>query len=101
MSLQIRQEAEAAAEFQEASAWYEAQASGLGTRFVLAVDKVVSAICAQPLHFPKAGAISRKARVLGWPYTIYFVFNEGAQEIKVIAVWHGKRNPAELRRRLR
>ena len=101
MSLQIRQEAEAAAEFQEASAWYEAQASGLGTCFVLAVDKVISAICTQPFRFPKAGAMSRKARVLGWPYTIYFAFNEGAHEIKVIAVWHGKRNPAELRRRLR
>jgi plasmid stabilization system protein ParE len=100
MSLQIRQEPEAAAEFQEASAWYEAQASGLGIRFVLAVDKVISTICAQPLRFPRAGAMSQRARVLGWPCTIYFVFNEGARQIKIIAVWHGKRNPAELRRRL-
>jgi toxin ParE1/3/4 len=101
MSFRVLHDSEAAAEFQEAAAWYERQSAGLGSRFIAAVGKVVTAICAQPLHFPKAGVETRKARVLGWPYTVYFVLNETAQEIKVIAVWHGKRHPVKLRGRLK
>jgi plasmid stabilization system protein ParE len=101
VSVRVFHDAEAAAEFREAVAWYEKQADGLGIRFVFAVDKVVKEICAQPLRFPEASRKSRRARVLGWAYTIYFAFNETAQEVKVIAVWHGARDPAELRRRLK
>jgi len=101
MSVRVLHEAEAAIEFQESVAWYEEQVDGLGIGFVFAVDKVMEAICGEPLRFPKASRESRKARVLGWPYTIYFAFNEDAQEIKVVAMWHGKRNPAGLRLRLK
>ena len=101
MSVRVLHEAEAGSEFQAAVAWYEQQVGGLGVRFVFAVDKVMAAICAEPHRFPKASRASRRARVLGWPYTVYFAFNEAAQEIKVVAVWHGKRNPSELRRRLK
>ena len=92
---------EATFEFREAVAWYEGQAQGLGVRFTLEVDAVITAIVSQPLRFSKAGRKARKARVLGWPYSIYFVINEAHSEIKVIAIWHGARNPAELRRRLK
>ena len=65
------------------------------------VDKVVSAIVSQPRRFPSVGRKARKARVHGWPYSIYFAVNESQAEIKVIAVWHGARKPAGLYRRLR
>jgi plasmid stabilization system protein ParE len=101
MSFRVIHDSEATFEFREAVAWYEGQADGLGVRFTLEVDAVIAAISSQPLRFSKAGRKSRKARVLDWPYTIYFVVNEAYGEIKVIAVWHGARNPAELRRRLK
>jgi plasmid stabilization system protein ParE len=101
MSLRVIQDSEAAFEFQEAVAWYENQAEGLGVRFTLEVDAVMLAITCQPLRFPKAGRKTRKARIHGWPYSIYFVVNEVHAEIKVVAVWHGARNPAELRSRLK
>ena len=59
------------------------------------------AIATQPLRFSQVGKHVRKAQVLGWLYTVFFVINEVDSEIKVIAVWHGARNPAELRRRLK
>ncbi len=62
---------------------------------------MIAAITSQPLRFSKAGRKGRKARVHGWPYSIYFVINEAHAEIKVIAVWPDSRNPAELRRRLK
>ena len=100
MSFRIIYDAEAAFEFREAVAWYENESEGLGIRFILAVDKVIAAIALQPLRFLKVGRKSRKAHVRGWPYSIYFAVNEAHGEIKVIAVWHGARNPAELRHRL-
>lgn len=101
MSFRLLHDAEATVEFQEAVAWYERQRAGLGVHFVLAVDKVMSAISSQPLRFSRASQSSRKARVPGWPYTIHFTVNEAQQEVRVIAVWHGARNPASLKRRLR
>jgi plasmid stabilization system protein ParE len=101
MSFRVIHDSEATFEFREAVAWYEGQAEGLGVRFTLEVDAVIAAIVSQPLRFSKAGRKGRKARVHGWSYSIYFVVNEAHAEIKVIAVWHGARNPAELRRRLK
>ena len=101
MSFRIAHEADAKAELRDAVAWYEQQSEGLGIRFVLEMDKVMAAVASQPLRFSKASRNSRKARVLGWPYTVYFAVNEEHQEVKVIAVWHGARNPADLRRRLK
>jgi plasmid stabilization system protein ParE len=101
MSFRVIHDSEATFEFQEAVAWYEGQAEGLGVRFTLEVDAVMAAILSQPFRFSKVGRKGRKARVHGWPYSIYFVVNEAHAEIKVIAVWHGARNPAELRGRLK
>ena len=101
MSFRVIHDTEATFEFREAVAWYEGQAEGLGVRFILEVDAVITAIASQPLRFSQAGPKARKARILGWPYSIYFVVNEMYSEIKVVAVWHGARNPAELRRRLK
>jgi plasmid stabilization system protein ParE len=72
-----------------------------GVRFVLEVDTVIAAISSQPFRFSKAGRQSRKARIQGWPYSIYFTVNEAHSEIKVVALWHAARNPSELRRRLK
>jgi plasmid stabilization system protein ParE len=100
MSFRIIHDHEADFEFREAVAWYEGQSDGLGVRFVHQVNEVMQSISCQPFRFSKAGAKSRKARVNGWPYTIFFAINEAHFEVKVIAVWHGARNPEELRRRL-
>ena len=101
MRFRVIHDSEATVEFREAVAWYESQRGGLGVQFTLDVDKVIAAISARPLRFSKAGRKSRRAQVLGWPYTIYFAVNEMHSEIKVIAVWHGARNPADLHRRLK
>ncbi len=100
MSYRVVYDSEAGFEFRQAVAWYEGQSEGLGVRFTLEVDKTVAGIAAEPLRFSEAGRIARKARVLGWPYTVYFVINETHAEIKIVAVWHGARNPHKLKRRL-
>lgn len=65
MSFRVIHDTEATFEFREAVAWYEAQADGLGVRFILEVDAVMTAIASQPFRFSKAGHKARKARLLG------------------------------------
>jgi plasmid stabilization system protein ParE len=101
MSFRVVHDSKATLEFQEAVAWYESQREGLGVQFVLEIDRVIEAIAIQPYRFSKAGRKGRRAQMVGWPYTIYFAVNEPHSEVKVIAVWHGARNPAELSRRLK
>ena len=101
MSFRVVHDAAATMEFREAVAWYEVESEGLGLRFVLEVQAVMEAISSHPLFFSKAGRKSRKARVINWPYTIYFVVIEAHQEVKVTAVWHGARDPADLQKRLK
>lgn len=102
MSFRVVYDSEATLEFREAIAWYEAQSEGLGVRFTLEVDKVINAISEQPFRFSKKGHNARKAKMPDpWLYSVYFVINREHQEIKVLAVWHGSRNPAELRRGLK
>jgi len=101
MTFGVVYETEAKSEFREAIAYYDGETEGRGIRFVGKVDEVMVAVAAQPLRFPRTGRYSRKARVLGWPYSIYFTINPEHLEVKVLAIWHGARNPAELRRRLK
>lgn len=71
MSFRVIHDTEASFEFREAVAWHESQVEGLGIRFTVEVDKVIAAISAEPFRFSKAGRNSRRARVFGWPYTVY------------------------------
>ena len=76
MSFRVIYEAEARAEFREAVGRYEQQVPGLGVRLVGMVDALMSTIASEPYRFAKVGRHSRKARVLGWPYSIFFSFSE-------------------------
>ena len=86
-------------EYNEAIAWYERQEPGLGRRFAAAADAAFERIKANPGLFRQVAPGVRKAQVSIFPYSIYFVETRG--NIIVIAVHHGARNPAALKRRLR
>jgi len=36
-----------------------------------------------------------------WPYSVFFVVKRQTSEVIISTIWHGARNPAELRRRLK
>ena len=99
MPRQIIFDPEARAEFEEAVAYYEDREPGLGDRFEAEVDATFRRILADPELFRLVGPTVRKAKVPIFPYNIYFHLETGF--IGVVSVFHGKRSPAELLRRMK
>lgn len=78
--------------FFDAVAWYEKQQPGLGRRFYLAVDSLLSDIAADPRCWAKIRKTVRQAIVTGWPY--YVCYRITRTSIRVIAIYHAARDPA-------
>lgn len=92
----IRFELEARGELLAAIDWYEARDSELGPRFLAAVERALESIQHAPEAYPVAlgeerRSAARRKRLEGFPYAIvYLVFPE---EVRVLAVAHGRRRP--------
>ena len=93
---------EAQREWDAAVNWYETQQPGVGLRFDNELRSFLHTLSERPERFRLATKLTRKARVPApWPYSIYFTVNKAHREINIQAVWHDKRNPDTLRRRLK
>jgi plasmid stabilization system protein ParE len=92
----IRPEAEL--DIQDAFEWYEAQAPGLGSEFIRAMDARLSGTGRNPLVYPLIYRQARRALIRRFPYGILYVFEQ--ETISVVACFHGKRNPKSWQQRL-
>ena len=93
-------EPEAKAEFFEAIAWYSAKSPDLAKQFAEEVLATVDRAKAQPEIFKRVRGRARKVRLKRFrAYSIYFAIKDDA--FSVISIFHGARNPDELRRRLK
>jgi plasmid stabilization system protein ParE len=102
MTFKVIAAAEARLEWNEAVNWYEEREAGVGLRFDNELRTFLQTLAQDPERFRFATRLTRKAKVpRPWPYSVYFSINREQREVKVLAVWHGKLDPAELRRRLR
>lgn len=81
----------------DAGGWYEHQQSGLGLRFLDAVDQVFDRIQAAPLQFPSVSPTVRRALLHTFPYAVYFRATDEA--VVVLAVLHLRRDPRRWRMR--
>lgn len=89
-------EEEAEAELKAAVQWYESKQQGLGLDFLNEVDAVFAIVASFPDRFPLAPLIPvrlgvRKCLTRRFPYGLYYVVL--INEIRVLAVAHGKRRP--------
>ena len=100
MNLDSLFEPEAKAEFFEAIVWYENESPGLGKEFAAEVLGAVDRVLVQPELFRKVRGRARKVRLKRFKaYSIYFAIKDDV--FSILSVFHGARNPAELRRRLK
>ena len=100
MTCQVVIEEEAEREFAEAVRFYDEREPGLGQRFAREVRDAFKDAAKDPQRFRLVGRVTRKAKVLDWPYSFFFAIKKEPTQIIISTVWHGRRNPAELRRRL-
>lgn len=102
MSFRVVIAEEAEREFAEAVASYDEREPGVGQRFARELRAFFKTVCDAPERFRFASRLTRKAKLpKPWPYSVYFVVKRGTSEVIISAIWHGSRNPAELRRRLK
>ena len=102
MNFRVVIEAAAEREFAEAVAFYDEREPGLGRRFAHEFYDAFRKVSKDPERFPLASRLTRKAKVPSpWPCAIYFAVKSTTHEVVISTVWHGSRNPAELRRRLK
>jgi plasmid stabilization system protein ParE len=100
MNLQFVFKPDAKFEFFEAIEWYENECPGLGKEFSQEVIQALERAHSQPEIFRVVRGRARKIRLKRFKaYSIYFAIKDDA--FSVISVFHGARNPAELRRRLK
>ncbi|MEI9961738.1 MAG: type II toxin-antitoxin system RelE/ParE family toxin [Limisphaerales bacterium] len=86
-------------EFEDAVAWYNEQRPGLGEEFRMEVNRTLQQILHSPERFRLTTRITHKAVLHRFPYSLYYSIELDA--INVASVFHGARNPEELRKRLK
>jgi plasmid stabilization system protein ParE len=102
MTFHVVIEEQAEREFKEAVDFYDGREPGVGQRFAQELRAFFKTVCKDPQRFPLASRLTRKARMpQPWPYSVYFAIKPEASEVVISAIWHAKRNPIELRRRLK
>ena len=100
MPRQIIFNAEARLEFEDAIIWSDEQQPGLGDRFESHVHTTLQSILKDPERFKLISRTTRQARVEVFDkYIVYFRVEPNF--IGIVSVFHGVRNPDELKRRLR
>lgn len=85
-------------EFDKAADWFEQEAER-GLAFTAAVHRVLTEITGQPDRYPEVHDYEhlREAPVRGYPYTIYYHFDD--DRVTVVAIYHNSRDPAGWQRR--
>src|SRR5215207_3089071 len=91
-------------EIREARRWYETQAAGLGRRFLADLDAVFEQLRAFPAMYPvvertAAGMEVRRATLARFPYVLTYLVADAGATIIVLACFHGRRDPADLKGR--
>jgi len=96
MKLVVRPEA--SLDVVEAAVAYEGEREGLGWDFEAEVDRVMSRIVENPLHFADRFSGIRLALTRRFPYGVFFAVDD--RQITVIAVHHLHRMPGSWKHRL-
>ena len=99
MTYQLAIEPEAEDDLDVAYRWYENQRPGMGDEFIACVDAALERIRETPeLHAVVYKSV-RQALIRRFPYVLCYVFEEPC--VSVVAVFHGHRDPAIWKSRVR
>ena len=97
MTLRVVFRRAAQIEFEDSAAWYNEQRAGLGEEFLHEIDEAISRATEAPLRYPVVFDDIRRTVARRFPFAIYFRVR--GNTLVVLAVFHGRRDPAIWRRR--
>src|SRR3569832_1641294 len=92
-------EPRAEVDLEEAYRWYESQKVGLGDRFLFQVNRSFQRIAVMPQSCAVILRDARVALVAKFPYIVCYVFLD--EQVVVVAVVHGRRDPEVWQSRVR
>ncbi|MBI3927735.1 MAG: type II toxin-antitoxin system RelE/ParE family toxin [Armatimonadetes bacterium] len=98
MRRQVRIRAVAQADIEEAAQYYELQSSGLGQRFLDEVLSSLQSFESNPFRYPAVHDEIRRALVHRFPFGVFYLVEP--EEVVVIAVMHGTRDPSRWKKRI-
>jgi len=82
-----------------AHAWYESQSKGLGEEFFRRVEAAAARALSNPALYQKIDKYTRRILLKRSSYALYYRYDD--KYVYVTAVWHLRRDPAEIEERLR
>ena len=97
MSLRVLFRRAARIEFEDAAAWYEDRRRGLGEQFISEIGEAVEKAAERPKQYPVVFGDVRRTVCRRFPFAVYFRVRGDA--LVVLAVFHGRRDPAIWKRR--
>ena len=95
--MEIRFQPDAEAELAEARIWYGLQRDGLDVALMLRIDETLQRILEAPKSYPIVYRKLRRAVLRQFPFAIFY--ESTADEIRVFAVYHSRRDPKKLKSR--
>ena len=98
MTLRIVFRRAAKNEFEDAAVWYDEQRGGLGEEFAIDIGQAIARAAAAPERYPIVFSDIRRAVARRFPFSVYFRVRSAT--LVVLAVFHGRRNPAIWQRRV-
>jgi plasmid stabilization system protein ParE len=87
----LRLRPEAAADIDEAAAWYEARSPGAAAGFLGAVRQTLKAVEETPNRFPLVRGSIRRAKLRRFPYAFFYYLD--GDVVVGIACMHFRRDP--------
>ncbi|MDA2925241.1 type II toxin-antitoxin system RelE/ParE family toxin [Acidobacteria bacterium AH-259-L09] len=95
--MKLRLTPAAEADIREVYMWYREQGGGLAQEFRRALDACLARIRRNRFSHPKVYGQLRRALLSRFPYAVFYVIGE--EEIAVLGVFHGRRDPKVWQRR--
>ena len=98
MTLRIVFRRAAKSEFEDAAVRYDEQRLGLGDEFAIEIEQAVARAAAAAERYPVVFGDIRRTVARRFPFSVYFRIRRDS--MVVLAVFHGRRNPAIWQRRV-
>jgi len=87
-------------DIEQAMDYYESRQSGLGARLVLSIKACLKLIIKNPFAFVTIYHSIRKANIKKFPYSLFYLIDEEAKLVTIIAVIHGHRSEELWKQRI-